>query len=125
MKTVSSFETSGCNYPTTQRNNPQEPLRQYENRLATNKIFHRCDFASGWCGNRQVIPNVLNISTFFAVFFLIIACYTSNEAYGSFIAALLVEYGEILVKLALLRTSIAFSVCLSPSRARARTHTHM
>ena len=124
MKAVRSFETSGCNYPTTQHNNPEEPLRQYENRLATNKIFHRCNFASGWCGNGQAIPNVLNISIFFAVFFLIIACYTNKEAYGPFIATLLVEYGGILVKLTLLRTNIPFPVFLSVTRAHTYTHTH-
>ena len=123
MKAVRSFETSDCNYQTTQHNNPEEPLRYYKNRLATNKIFHRCDFASGWCGNGQAIPKELNVSVFFAVFFLVIACYTSNEAYGSFIAALLVEYGGILVKSTLLRTNITFFVSLPVTRAR--THTHM
>jgi hypothetical protein len=39
MKAVSSFETSGCHYPTTERNNADNLLLQYNNRFANDKIF--------------------------------------------------------------------------------------
>lgn len=39
------FKTSGINYPTTCRNNPEVVLQQYgKKKFATNQIFQRCPF---------------------------------------------------------------------------------
>jgi hypothetical protein len=40
MKAVRAFETSSTNYTITRYNNPDDPILQYENGFATNKIFH-------------------------------------------------------------------------------------
>jgi hypothetical protein len=39
MKAVSSFETSGSNYPITWYSDPAELVPQYENRFATSNVF--------------------------------------------------------------------------------------
>jgi len=39
MTAVCSFETSAINYSTTQRNNPEDLVPQYESGLATTQLF--------------------------------------------------------------------------------------
>jgi hypothetical protein len=46
LKAARSFET-GDIYPTTRRNEPEDLVRQYENRFAANKILQRCVISTG------------------------------------------------------------------------------
>jgi hypothetical protein len=113
MKAVRSFEISGTNHPTTRRNNAEDLVPQYENRSVNNKIFQRCVIFSRNCGKLPACRS----RTFAVVFFLSLACYTSDQLYGCAIDCITGRRGR----------QLSWNLCCveqSTLLSLSHTHTH-
>jgi hypothetical protein len=58
MEGILTCETLRTYKPTKRRNISEDLISQYQNRFATNKIFHRCVISSGKSGDLPATPAV-------------------------------------------------------------------